>query len=230
MNNLSMTLTSKFAIFNELVQNDTNLSISSIILRLCVSLLAAVFIYFIYKFTFNGVTFNRNFGGAIVITTLITSTIMMIINSNLALSLGMVGALSIIRFRNAVKDSRDISFIFWSVAAGLAAGTGLYPIVFIATIFIGVCVVIFNLTGFTRKSYLLIIKTDTEQADAELLKKAVDYYSVKYRLRMKNTHNGQVESIYEINLKKGASDVIVDKIAGVKGVLSVNLVSSNESI
>ena len=95
-----------------LLQSSAAIKIQDIIFRLLISLAVALFIYFIYKFTFNGVTFNRNFGGTIVVTTVVTAVIMMIINSNLALSLGMVGALSIIRFRNAVKDSRDISFIF----------------------------------------------------------------------------------------------------------------------
>ena len=90
---------------SQLFQSSSAISISDIIIRLLIALAVSLFIYFIYKFTFNGVTFNRNFGGTIVITTVVTAVIMMIINSNLALSLGMVGALSIIRFRNAVKDS-----------------------------------------------------------------------------------------------------------------------------
>lgn len=216
-------------ILSELLQNGTNITITSIIIRLIVALAIALFIYFIYKFTFSGVTFNRNFGGAIIITTLVTAVIMMIINSNLALSLGMVGALSIIRFRNAVKDSRDISFVFWSVAAGLAAGTGLHIIALLSTIFIGACVVIFNLTGFNSRSYLLILKCN-EDFDSDVLAKGLNHYSKKYRLRMKNTSADSTEMIYELNLRNGADNVIVEKFAKIDGVLSVNLVSSNEEV
>ena len=128
MNTVMLASTDKQGLLEMLFQSNTNITLQSILLSMVISLIVSMFIYFIYKFTFSGVTFNRNFGGTIVITTLVTSVIMMIIGSNLALSLGMVGALSIIRFRNAVKDSRDISFIFWSVASGLAAGTGLYTV------------------------------------------------------------------------------------------------------
>ena len=201
---------------SQLFQSSSAISISDIIIRLLIALAVSLFIYFIYKFTFNGVTFNRNFGGTIVITTVVTAVIMMIINSNLALSLGMVGALSIIRFRNAVKDSRDISFIFWGVASGLAAGTGL-------------CVVVFNLTGFSSKSYLLVVRYNTS-FNSDIMAKALNHYCKKYRLRMKNTSDDTVEAIYELNLRNGADSVMVEKIADLDGILSVNLVSSNEEI
>lgn len=219
----------KFDIFSELLTANSNLTIGTVLLRLSVSLIFALFVYFVYRFTFSGVTFNRNFGGTIVITTLVTAVIMMIINSNLALSLGMVGALSIIRFRNAVKDSRDISFIFWSVAVGLATGVGLYPIAFFGTLVIGLFVVIFNLLGFARKTYLLVVRAKRD-ADTALLTKAVNHYSKKYRVRMKNSGADSVETIYEMDLTRGADEVMVEKIASLPGILSVNLVSGNEEI
>ena len=214
---------------SQLFQSSSAISISDIIIRLLIALAVSLFIYFIYKFTFNGVTFNRNFGGTIVITTVVTAVIMMIINSTLALSLGMVGALSIIRFRNAVKDSRDISFIFWGVASGLAAGTGLYLVALISTVFIGLCVVVFNLTGFSSKSYLLVVRYNTS-FNSDIMAKALNHYCKKYRLRMKNTSDDTVEAIYELNLRNGADNVMVEKIADLDGILSVNLVSSNEEI
>ena len=206
---------------SQLFQSSSAISISDIIIRLLIALAVSLFIYFIYKFTFNGVTFNRNFGGTIVITTVVTAVIMMIINSNLALSLGMVGALSIIRFRNAVKDSR--------VASGLAAGTGLYLVALISTVFIGLCVVVFNLTGFSSKSYLLVVRYNTA-FNSDIMAKALNHYCKKYRLRMKNTSDDTVEAIYELNLRNGADNVMVEKIADLDGILSVNLVSSNEEI
>ena len=219
----------KFNIFSELLATNSNLGVGTILLRLVVSLIFALFVYFVYRFTFSGVTFNRNFGGTIVITTLVTSVIMMIINSNLALSLGMVGALSIIRFRNAVKDSRDIAFIFWSVAVGLATGVGLYPIAFFGTLIIGIFVVVFNLLGFAKKTYLLVVRAKPD-VDSALLTKAVNHYSKKFRVRMKNSGADSVETIYEMDLARGADDVMVEKIASIPGVLSVNMVSGNEEI
>lgn len=219
----------KANVWDKIWTTSTELSIGTILLRMAVALVVAVFIYFIYKFTFSGVTFNRNFGGTIFITTLVTSVIMMIIGSNLALSLGMVGALSIIRFRNAVKDSRDITFVFWSVASGLAAGTGLFPVALLGTLFIGICIVIFNLAGFSNNGYLLIIKAD-KTLESDMLSKTLNHYTKKFRMRMKNTTPGSTEIIYEIQFRKGADNSFVEKISNVQGVLSVNMVAQNEEI
>lgn len=230
MNNVILLASdNKANVWDEIWGISGELSIQTILIRMTVALLVAVFIYFIYKFTFNGVTFNRNFGGTIFITTLVTAVIMMIIGSNLALSLGMVGALSIIRFRNAVKDSRDITFVFWSVAAGLAAGTGLYPVALLGTLFIGICVVIFGLTGFSDTGYLLVIRADSS-LEHDRLSKTLNHYTKKFRMRMKNTAEDSVEIIYELQFRKGADNAFVEKVSQIQGVLSVNLVAKNEEI
>lgn len=219
----------KFDIFSALSNNSTNLSIGTLILSLFISLAIGLFIYFVYKFTYSGVTFNRNFGATIIMTTLVTSIIMMIIGSNLALSLGMVGALSIIRFRNAVKDSRDIAFIFWSVSSGLAAGAGIYSIAFLGTLFLGIFVIIFNILGFSSKTYLLILKTE-DGLDNEVLANVLDENTRKYRMRMKNSSNSMSEIIYELQPIRGTEETMVGKISSIEHIKSVNLVSSNEDL
>ena len=113
--------------------------------------------------------------------------------------------------------------------SGLAAGTGLYLVALISTVFIGLCVVVFNLTGFSSKSYLLVVRYNTS-FNSDIMAKALNHYCKKYRLRMKNTSDDTVEAIYELNLRNGADNVMVEKIADLDGILSVNLVSSNEEI
>jgi uncharacterized membrane protein YhiD involved in acid resistance len=219
----------KFDIFSALSNDYTNLSIGTLIISLFIALAIALFIYFVYKFTYSGVTFNRNFGATIVMTTLVTAVIMMIIGSNLALSLGMVGALSIIRFRNAVKDSRDIAFIFWAVSSGLAAGAGIYSIAFLGTLFIGIFVIVFNILGFSSKTYLLIMKTE-DGLNNETLDNVLDENTRRYRMRMKNYSNKMSEIIYELQPSRGAEESIVEKVSSIEHVKSVNLVSSSEDL
>lgn len=220
---------SKFDIFSALSKDYENLSLGTLLLGFFISLGVALFIYFVYKFTYSSVTFNRGFGSTIIMTTLVTSMIMMVIGSNLALSLGMVGALSIIRFRNAIKDPRDISFIFWSVAAGLASGAGIYSIALIGTLFIGIFVIVFNILGFSAKTYLLILKAG-DGLDNEILSSVLEDNTRKYRLRMKNYSNNMSEMIYELQPIRGTEESIVEKLSVVEHIKSVNLVSSNEDL
>jgi len=224
-----LTNTNKFDIFSIISKDIANFNIMNLITSMGVALITALFIYFIYKFTYTGVTFNRAFGLTIIITTLVTSIIMMIIGSNLALSLGMVGALSIIRFRNAVKESRDISFIFWAVTSGLAAGVGIYTLCVLGSLFIGITVIVFNLTNVNSKNYLLILKIEDE-CDQDSLNETINSFVKRYRLRMKNYSNGLTELIYELNPLKGKEGEIVSAISLNKNVKSINLVSSNEDM
>ena len=134
------------------------LSPLQVILTLVIALLVGLFVFFIYKKTFGGVMYSRNFNLSLIMLTLVTSLMLMLINNNLALSMGMVGALSIIRFRTAVKDPIDTVFMFWAVGEGIAIGTRFYDIAVIAALVIGVIMVV--LTVFKGKAsmpYLLII-------------------------------------------------------------------------
>ena len=129
-----------------------------VIASLVIALLVGLYIFFIYKKTFGGVMYSRNFNLSLIMLTMVTSLMLMLINNSLALSMGMVGALSIIRFRTAVKDPIDTVFMFWAVGEGIAVGTKYYDIAVIAALVIGVIMV--ALTVFKGKAsmpYLLIL-------------------------------------------------------------------------
>jgi hypothetical protein len=192
--------------------------------RFTVAALCAFFILIIYKITYSGVGFSRSFAVSIVMTTVVTAAILMVINSNLALSLGMVGALSIIRFRSAIKDPRDIGFLFWAVAAGLTAGTGFYVIALFLSIFMAALLLVMRFFPIDGNKYMLIIRSEPEQM--KIVKQAMESELVKrYKIRSKSMTGSSAEMILEVTLAKGGEDRIVSALAKNMPGATVNLVA-----
>lgn len=195
-----------------------NLSPSGIILTMLTAVICAVIIYFVYKLFYKGVIYSENFNLLLLLITVVTAFIIMTISANLALSLGMVGALSIVRFRSAIKDPLDVGFLFWAVASGLTAGAGLYWVALIGTICIAIIYVIATILKKEKKSYLLILRYD-ENADAEI---TTLLSQQKHKLKNKTFANDKVELTVEVKLIKGDTTKYT-AYKGVNGVSSVTL-------
>lgn len=227
MDKLLDKLLSEESLFNIFRGLDT-FSIESIIFSILVTTLLGLFIYFVYKKTFTGVLYSQNFNITIVMICIVTAIVMMLIRNNLALSLGMVGSLSIIRFRTAIKDPRDIGFLFWAIAIGLAAGTGQFVVVIIGSIFISLILFIYNKAVFNEYSFLLILKGTSLEAKeiAAILKE----YGVSSKLRMKTLNSTFMEATYEINLKTSNEDSLIRTLRLLSGVEEVHIVSFNGEI
>ena len=220
-------MVNKFEVFSMLAGGAESIAFSTAMTNLAVTTLIALFIWLIYKLTYSGVAYNRAFGMSIVMTAMVTAIIMMVIQSNLALSLGMVGALSIIRFRSAVKDPRDISYIFWSVAVGLAAGTGIHLLAIGGSLALGVFVLAFTLLGHPRGTLMLILRG--KGLDGEGVREQVGRVTGRARLRMQNHTANGTEFIYDVRLRKGVSGEAVAKaLSGMAGVETVQLVAGSE--
>lgn len=175
-------------------------------LSLLVAFLAALFITFIYKKTYTGVSYTKSFVLSIILLAMVTSLVIRTINSNLALSLGMVGALSIVRFRTAVKDPVDTVFMFWSIAAGIMSGAGLYIITLIACAILGLFYVISYSTAFKpSEKYLLVINTSKEDAEDVA---AIFAKKKKCVLKTQSVKKGNVEFTYEIAGKEFANSML----------------------
>ena len=220
-------MVNKFEVFSMLAGGAESIAFSTAMTNLAVTTLIALFIWLIYKLTYSGVAYNRAFGMSIVMTAMVTAIIMMVIQSNLALSLGMVGALSIIRFRSAVKDPRDISYIFWSVAIGLAAGTGIHLLAMAGSLALGIFVLVFTLLGHPRHSLMLILKG--RGVDANEVRDQVRRLTGRARLRMQSMATNGTEFIYDVRLKKDLSgEAVAKELSGIPGVETVNLVAGSE--
>ena len=159
-------------VLEALVNMQVKMPIQTVLIVLLVAFLVALIIFLTYKNTYSGVMYNPRFNVSLIMITMITTMVMVVIGSNISVSLGMVGALSIIRFRTAVKDPRDTAFIFWCVVSGLACGTQNYTIVLAGSLFICLILFIFRKFAMNDNKYVLIVKgTGFTSAEIEIVLK-----------------------------------------------------------
>jgi len=205
----------------------TTLNPLQVILTLAVAFVIGMIVFFIYKKSFAGVMYSRNFNISLVALTLVTSLMLMLINNNLTLSLGMVGALSIIRFRTAVKDPMDTVFMFWAVGEGIAIGTQFYDVAFISVLAIGAVVVLLNASkNKGAMPYLLIIHYNdaASQQVKQLLKQLPDC-----NLKSKVVQRDSVEITLELRVRQSETG-FVDKLLKVDGIYDATLISHQGDI
>lgn len=195
-----------------------NLSVPTILLTLLTSAVCGGVIYLVYRFFNRSVVYNENFNILVILTTVVTSFIIMTISANIVLSLGMVGALSIVRFRAAVKDPLDIGFLFWGIAAGITAGAQLYWVALIGTAAIAVLYILLTIFRKEKKSYLLIVRYDA----ASEMNVAGVLNGVKYRLKNKTRTGSRVELTVEVKVKKNDT-AYLSRFNAIEGVESVTL-------
>ncbi|MBO5266924.1 MAG: DUF4956 domain-containing protein [Ruminiclostridium sp.] len=198
--------------------NFTELSPANMIASMVSALVCGIIIYLVYRFCYRGIVYSENFNVLIVMITAITAFIIMTISSNVVLSLGMVGALSIVRFRTAIKDPLDIGFLFWAIASGLTAGAGLYFVAVFGTALIAVIYIVFSLIKKDRKNYLLIIRY------AENAEKNVNAIlgGMRYRLKNKTVNGENVELTIEVKIKHNDTSSVA-RFREVDGVNTVTL-------
>lgn len=201
------------------LQETGSLTTEIFMLSLLAAFLCAMIIYLVYRNFYKGVIYSNNFNILLVLTTIVTCFIVLVISSNVVLSLGMVGALSIVRFRTAVKDPLDVGFLFWSIAVGITCGAGLYMISVIETVFVSL-VYIFLIKIRTGKSvYLLIVKA-SEEAVPEVSKKL---QHIKKKLKNRTTVKGFSEFTYEVRFYED-NTAFLSEISAIEGVESAVLV------
>jgi uncharacterized membrane protein YhiD involved in acid resistance len=203
-------------------QFDTSLDIKDVMFSLLVAFLISMLIVLVYKKSFSGIVYSRSTVLTIILLTMSTSMIIRTINSNLALSLGMVGALSIVRFRTAIKDPVDTAFLFWAVTAGIMSGTGLYLISIAGSLGIAVIYYVSYLVSVkTKQQYLLIITYDNKQGAK--VEEALGKIKKK-QLKSKSMTAGITEVTYQVAYSSAVDDLMTELKTGIK-VKSVNLVA-----
>lgn len=207
------------------LENVTSVNLFDMVLALTLAFCLGMFIFLVYKKTFSGVMYSSNFAVTLVGLTMITTLVILAVTSNVVLSLGMVGALSIVRFRTAIKDPLDITFLFWSIAAGIVLAAGMIPLAVFGSIVIGVVLLVFvNKKSYTNP-YIVVIQCvdhESEKKAKEFLEKNVQRLVTK----SKTAQKGYVELNVEIRLKDDNTDFI-NTLADMEGVTSAVLVSYN---
>ena len=210
---------------NSFLENATQFSVVDTLISIVLAFAIGMFIYFISKKTYQGVMFNRQFGISLVALTMIATFIILAVTSNVVLSLGMVGALSIVRFRTAIKDPLDLVFLFWSVGAGIVLGACMYPLAVIGSLIVGLILFIFVRAKVSDSDYILVVECKDEAAEKraeELVKGGVKKYSVK----SKTVARGYIEVSYEVRLS-GSDTEFVNKVSSADGIDKAVLVSYN---
>lgn len=204
----------------------TSFSMLDTAIAMGLAFVLGLFIFLVYKKTFRGVMYSASFGVSLLSMTLITTLIIMAISSNVILSLGMVGALSIVRFRSSIKEPMDISFLFWAISAGIVLGAGLIPLAIFGSLFIGVIMVVFVNKKSTDNPYILVIRCDSDESERDVM----DYVSKsvkKHVVKSKTVASGSgIELTVEIRLKD-MSTKFVNEIGHIAGVNNAVLVSYN---
>lgn len=203
-----------------------SVSFLDIFIALALALVMGLFIMQVYKKTFKGVMYSESFAISLLGLSLITTIIILAVTSNVVLSLGMVGALSIVRFRSAIKEPIDIVYLFWSISVGIIIGAGLIPLAIIGSVFIGIVLILFVNRKTVNNPYILVITCEDDNAENQtlnLISKSVGKYNVKSKTI--SPING-IEMTVEIALK-GESTKFVNEISKANGVSNVVLVSYN---
>ena len=218
-----MTLNDVFK--SSFLENVSEFSVFDTIIALCLALLIGLFIFVIYKKTLTGVMYSDSFALTLVGLSLVTTLVILAVTSNVVLSLGMVGALSIVRFRAAIKEPVEIVFLFWAIAVGIVLGAGLIPLALIGSAMIGLILLFFANRKVKENPYILVVNCRDEESEAliqEILKKETQHYITK----SKTITKAGIEMTMELR-SKNASTAFVNRISEIPGVENATLVSYN---
>ena len=207
------------------LENVTSVSILDMVIALALAFCIGLFIFLVYKKTYSGVMYSAGFGVTLVAMTMITTLVILAVTSNVVLSLGMVGALSIVRFRTAIKEPLDIAFLFWAIAAGIVLAAGMIPLAVIGSVVIGLILLLFVNKKTYTNPYIVILQC----VDSAAEKNAVVFLKTKCErcvTKSKSVQSGCIELNMEIRLKEDNTD-FVNELSNMQGISSAVLVSYN---
>ena len=207
------------------LENVSSVSLLDMGIALALAFCLGLFIFLVYKKTFNGVMYSSSFGITLIAMTMITTVVILAVTSNVVLSLGMVGALSIVRFRTAIKEPLDIAFLFWSIAVGIVLAAGMIPLAVIGSVIIGVILLVFVNKKSHVHPYILVLECDCQESENKA-KEFLSQHVTRSVVKSKTAQAGKVELNLEVRLKEDNTD-FVTALSQLKGVRSAVLVSYN---
>lgn len=210
---------------NNFLEQMSEFSLIDSMIALIAAFLLGLLIYTLYKRTFKGVMYSESFNLSLILLTLLTTFIILAVTSNVVLSLGMVGALSIVRFRTAIKDPLDLVYLFWAIGGGIVVGAGMIPLALIGSIFIALILWIKSTVSIKNQPYLIIIHSNEEKAEVKA-QSILFNRSNKIRLKSKTINKQETELIYEIQLNN-QDNAFINEIASINGITNLQCVSYN---
>ncbi len=207
------------------IKNATAVSGFDMFLGIIVSFLIGFFIYMVYKKTFSGVMFSANFGLSLIGMAMITCAVILAVSSNVVLSLGMLGTLSIVRFRTALKDPFDIVFLFWAITSGIIVGAGMIPLAVVTSLLMGIVMTVFVNRKSRTTPYIIVINCENSDVEDGVID-LIESKSAKSTIKGKTVSKTGMELTVEVQLKDGYSKFVND-IIEIEGVVNAVMVSYN---
>lgn len=201
----------------------SDISLSKMLITLGIAFIIGLFIYFLYRRVFSGVLYSKSFNVSLIGMTMITAMVIIAINSNLVLSLGMVGALSIVRFRTPIKDPTDLIFLFWAAVAGIVTGAGFYTLAVVGSIIIGLILFFFIKKASVETPYLLVINCDGDSSEQEVHKQ-ISKIVKRYNVKQKTVTHGNIEITLEVRLQDEEGRFVnqISELGGVKNAVLIS--------
>lgn len=204
-----------------------DLSTTKILVTLGITFAIAVYIFFVYKLVTKSAFYFKSFNISMAIISVVTAGIILAMQSSIVISLGMVGALSIVRFRTAIKDPMDLLFLFWSIGTGIICGAGLYKVAIILAVIITVGILILDMLPVRISPYLLIVNADSKDIEDEIFE-CVKALGAMYKLKSKNITKDGMDLILEVRTKKEKE--LVNVISEMKGIAAVSLLAHDGEV
>ena len=208
-----------------LFTNPSEMTPEQIVLNIGIAAVLGFFIFISYYISHRGTIYSKKFNASLVILAALTGTVMTVIGNNIALSLGMVGALSIVRFRTAIKEPMDIAFLFWSIAAGIVLAAGLIPLAVLGSLFVGAVLLVFSRQKNGESPYILVVRCASPREE-EQVRALVEARVRRLNLKSKAVSPGEIELNFEVRLRESDTG-FVNELGAMSGVDHVVLVSYN---
>ena len=204
-----------------------SISTTSMIASMVLAILIALYIFSVYRILTRKTVYSKNFNIALVAMTILTTAIILAMQSSLIISLGMVGALSIVRFRTAIKDPMDLVYLFWAISVGIICGAGLAELACIVSFLLTVAIVFLDYLPVSKAAMILVVNTDTFLAEKEILD-TVKRFSKHIRVKSRNITNGKLQMLIEVHVKEESE--LIQAVASMDAVTYTSLVAHDGEV
>lgn len=211
----------------DLLTRTAGMSYKRMLLALLFSTLMSLYIFFVYRTTSKESFYSKSFNITLSVITVLTTAIVVAMQANLVVSLGMVGALSIVRFRTALKDPLDLAFIFWAITTGIVSGTEIYGLVLLTAIIITVAIFALDQIDLKKAPRLLVVNGENAEYEKEL-NDLLEQLNIQYTVKSRNINQNMLDLIYEVQTDNG--EELIRKVASIKSVLSANILDHDGSL
>ncbi len=204
-----------------------DITTAKIVATLFVAALLALYVFAIYRLVTRKVFYSKNFNISLAAMSIITAAIILAMQSNLVISLGMVGALSIVRFRTAIKDPMDLVFMFWSISIGIICGAGLYEVALVTSVAVTIFILVLDMIPVSKAPMMLVVNSSKMDGEQQVLD-IVGKYTKSYKVKSRNLSKGRLDMVVELRVKEESA--LVSEVAALEGMIGASLIAHDGEV